>query len=919
MIPSNVARPRSISRTQQNSFTQQPLALLSVFFAVGIFLAHQVEFSLLLCVVIGAPSLIAAYVFSRCERHLVATALLALTYSIAGIAIARVDERSVAANRIRRLCDTKVVAADAPVELTGVIKGEPETTPDGQYLSIQVEQIRFDQTTVVASGLVLLLALNGTRQIEREYDALELRHGARVRIMTQLRRADAFRNPGVTSTIETLDRRGYDASGSIKSPLLIERLDDERVLLPLAWLYEVRRRVMSAIVRMFSADATGVLGATLLGNRNYLSQSSAERFREGGTFHVLVISGSHISIIGFAVFIFTRRLVSRSGIRFIVTILFLWSYSIAVGGDSSVVRAAVMFSIVALAPVLHRRAASLNSLGAAFMALLLWRPGDLFDPSFQLTFVSVVAIVAVAWPIIRSLQEIGTWRPSRSTPFPPACPRWWRRGAEAIYWSEKEWQQDIARSTWKCRLAKSNLAAWLERWRLQRALRFIACAVIVSTSVQITMLPFLVVYFHRLSFAAIALNVCVGVLIVLISAGAIIALMVSILSASAAVPLIKVVEALNWVMIHSVDLFKLLRAASIRLPEYSGWGFTIYVIYFIPLFAIAIELARWRPLSRRTSNAKSRRLRRFVSLRAVPVVLVVLAFLIVFHPQSASMPAGRLEVEYLDVGQGDAALVTFPDGSTMLVDGGGRPLFASSGAVGDSDDGNDRFSRDARSVGEAVVSEYLWAKGLDRVDYLLATHADADHIEGLNAVANNFAVRAALVGRTPSSDAEYERFAATVSLNRVPIQLLSRGDELRIGGVGIEVLWPPASSDPNAPSRNNDSVVLRLRYGERSILMTGDIETRTEYSLAGMDDLQCDVVKVAHHGSRTSSTGPFVDATRPTLALISVGLNSIFGHPVPAVVERWKLSGARVMTTGESGTITVSTDGKDLRVDTFVK
>ncbi len=109
--------------------------------------------------------------------------------------------------------------------------------------------------------------------------------------MTRLERADSFRNPGVSSFTEYLDREGYDATGMVKSPLLIERLKNERVFLPLAWLYDWRRTVQAAIHSHFSKDTAGVLDAALLGNRYFLSQSTSERFREGGTFHVLVISG----------------------------------------------------------------------------------------------------------------------------------------------------------------------------------------------------------------------------------------------------------------------------------------------------------------------------------------------------------------------------------------------------------------------------------------------------------------------------------------------------------------------------------------------------------------------------------------------------------------------------------------------------
>jgi competence protein ComEC len=296
--------------------------------------------------------------------------------------------------------------------------------------------------------------------------------------------------------------------------------------------------------------------------------------------------------------------------------------------------------------------------------------------------------------------------------------------------------------------------------------------------------------------------------------------------------------------------------------------------------------------------------------------------LVVVHPLSAASAAGRLRIDFLDVGQGDSALVTMPDNTTLLIDGGGRPG-PFQNRLSD-EDGDEEFMRETRSIGEAVVSEYLWWRGLDHVDYILATHADADHIDGLNDVARNFGVRAALVARIPGYDPEYSRFAETMAAKGIPIRTIGAGDDLRIGGVTARVLWPPASTNPNLPSRNNDSIALRLQFGDRTFLLTADIEAPAENAMliavtSPRENLNSDVVKVAHHGSKTSSTPGFIAATRASFAVISVGQTSVFGHPNRDVVERWRASGAQVLTTGRSGTISFSTNGRDLGLATFVK
>lgn len=194
---------------------------------------------------------------------------------------------------------------------------------------------------------------------------------------------------------------------------------------------------------------------------------------------------------------------------------------------------------------------------------------------------------------------------------------------------------------------------------------------------------------------------------------------------------------------------------------------------------------------------------------------------------------------------------------------------------------------------------------------------------GLNDIARAFQVRAALLGRTTARDeAELTRFAETLRRERVPIAIVVRGDHLKFGAATVDVLWPPRSTgdETGALSENNASLVLRVRYGARVFLLTGDIEREAESALvAAGDALRSDVVKVAHHGSRTSSSESFIAATHPAVAVISVGLTSPFGHPDANVVARWRASGAQVLQTGQRGTVTISTDGRDLRVETYVR
>jgi competence protein ComEC len=857
------------------SLSRHPLAEIAVAFAAGVCAANYFSIRLSVLAVAGGVCAVVVLIALLKERFSFASVALFAAIGLAGAAVTTQETGARNDSELGEFVGQEVV-------VTGVLARPPEFGRDRLYLTLRVERLDVGGIGRSGSGVIALLAQFRGAADEREFRSVGLQYGARIRVVTTLSRTDNYRNPGVSPLTEYLDRKGYDANGVVKSSASIQRMGDVWVFPPVAWLYRWRASLQEEIHARFDAETAGVLDASLLGNRYHLSRETAEKFREGGSFHVLVISGLHISFIGGVVFLAMKRLTKRRVLQFVLPAVVVWSYSLAVGAEASVVRAALMFTFAGLAPVLFRHSSSLNGLGAAALVLLVDSPKELFDPSFQLTFLSVLAIVVVAWPLLQTCRAIGAWYPTRETPAPPVCSRGLRWFCEVLFWSERKWQKEIARSPYRYRLFKPRCAALLERYRVQVCLRYVFAAVIVSGGVQLLLLPLMIIYFHRLSVASLVLNIIVSVLLTVLTAVALAGLLVSQLSVALAAPFFKLANTIDWLMIHSVDPFAHYNAASVRLPEYSGWAALVYVLYYAPLLVLVV----FRP-------------KRQVAL--LVIVQVLLVAVLIAHPFSA-LADGRLRIDFLDVGQGDAVVVTLPDGRVLLVDAGGTTH-------------QSQTKTDRRSIGEAVVSEYLWWRGFDTVNYVLPTHADADHIDGLNDVLRNFSVDAALVARSPANDPEYAKFAQTIAATNTPVAAIQAGDLIRFGGVEIEVLWPPRASDPSEPSRNNDSTVLRVRFGRHSLLLTGDIEKSGERALVSTNkDLTAQVVKVPHHGSRSSSTLPFVNATKAKVAVISVGKNSMFGHPHRDVVERWQANGAQVLTTGACGAITVTTDGTDLTV-----
>ncbi len=894
------------------NFTPYPLLWLGVCFTVGIITAKVFVFDWR---IYSAACLVSAILTILFIDRKTALPFLSLAFIAAGGLIFNIENQPVSTSRVKNLYDNGQIKSGDPIEIKGVLQGKPELAAGGFFLELKTENAIYKGAQLEISGKIRLFAPVDDEQIRDEYEKLNLQYRSIINVACRLRREDNFLNAGVASQKEILDQKEIDAAAVVKSPLLIEKIGEEQIFAPVGWLYDARENLIVNFKDTFNVSTAGVLIASLLGNRYFLDSQTAKVFREGGTFHVLVISGLHITFIGGLMLLLVRLFTNRRLRQFIITCVFLWSFSIAVGAEVPVIRAALMFTILLFPLVIYRRGTLLNALGACALILLVWRPDDLFTQSFQLTFVSVGSLIALAFPLAEKLRLIGSWTLSSENPVPPQAPARLKRFCETLYWREEVWQVESARRVWTANLFKNPYIKWKQHSVLQQTVRYAFESVLVSLIVQICLLPLMIIYFHRVSLSGVVLNLWVGVIIALESFAAMLAVIAGQISRAFSFPFVKITEFLNWLLVALPRFFIEYSWASFRVPHYSGAAKAIYFLYFIPLLVAAFLLYGWNPAALNFKKQNSA-FKYKLLCGSIAAASILIGFMI-FHPFSAPTPDGRLHIDFLDVGQGDSALITFPEGETMLIDGGGRVDYNRQWMKRE-DDEPELFEPDTQGIGETVVSRFLWEKGYDQIDYILATHADADHIQGLGDVAENFRVRAALFGRAPFGDKEFAAVFAVLQKRGVPIVILSRGDLLDFNGVKVEVLNPEKSDSPESLSDNNHSVVLRLICGERKFLLTGDIEKETERELLNASEfVKSDVLKVAHHGSRTSSTPEFIGATEAKLAIISVGKQSPFGHPHLEVVERLKNSGAKVLTTGKRGTISVSTDGKDLQLKTF--
>jgi competence protein ComEC len=270
---------------------------------------------------------------------------------------------------------------------------------------------------------------------------------------------------------------------------------------------------------------------------------------------------------------------------------------------------------------------------------------------------------------------------------------------------------------------------------------------------------------------------------------------------------------------------------------------------------------------------------------------------------------GELQVTFLDVGHGDASFIRFPQGTTMLIDGGGS-------------------YRDDVDIGERVVAPFLWHQRVRRVDYAVASHPHPDHAKGLGVILRDFRVREFWDNGAQEPSSWYSTLRQMAIDQRIYRDMSVHGLEARtIDGVRLELLHPTAAFQP--PKRqprvgenrdeNNRSLVLKLTFGRISVLFTGDIEQEAErFLLQTNRDLRSTVFKVPHHGSQTSSLESFVRAVNPRAAVFSVQRDSRFGHPHPTVVERYRKLDALVFRTDIHGAITIRTDGHSVWIEPHI-
>ena len=739
----------------------------------------------------------------------------------------------------------------------GSIADDPETTSRRVRFELQVAEVEYDRP--VSAGEAVALEERWLVYASPSPDLVQLRDAPYFRYGDRVIVRGA---PQAPEPIDGFDYPAYLASHGITATMfaLDAQVVGEGGTPWRRWIYALRGKLADSIDRSMPYPESALAAAVLLGKRESLPDELAEEFRGAGAAHLLAISGLHVGVLLAVVASSAAWLLGRQRPTYLfVAGAAVWLYALMAGAPPSALRAAAMGSVYLAALGFGRPSSVLPALALAAALMTAASPGLVRQISFQLSFAAVAGIALV----------LALWGGRLNWGVSPAA-GWVRRT-----------------TGWMAALAVVSAAATLATWPLV-AVTFGEVA-LLGVPVSLLTVPVMAPLIVAAAGAALA--------------GAIVPPMGVVLGWIAAAPAAWVIGVVTVIPSWTTSVGQ--AGPPLLLAWYGALGAALLAARPYRIRRVGRSIAaivtwvveKWRDRAVRRPGGWMRpdvRLSLPDPRFSFPAAALLIAAAVILLLRAADGPDGRLHLHFLDVGQGDSTLIVTPTGRQMLIDGG--------------PDGN-------------VVSQRLaeTLPGGDRsLDVVLLTHLDSDHSQGLLAVLDRFAVGAVLTGPNTAESPVRPEWEQTLARKEIlPVEVRAGHRIVLEDAVELEVLNPA----PGRPlgDTNNDSVAVRLHYGNVSALLTADMEDEAELRLVDSGaEISSTVLKAGHHGSGTSSSQAFLDAVGPEIAVVSAGLDNQYGHPAADVLERLEASVGpqNVYRTDLQGTVEFVSDGATWWVQT---
>lgn len=667
------------------------------------------------------------------------------------------------------------------------------------------------------------------------------RYGDRVRLLLRLRTPRNFLTPGSFNYEGYLARQGIYLSAFLWDDRHVEHRGTQGGLVR-TQIEQTRRTIGTFFQDRLDQQTAAVLRAIIIGDTGGLESDLRDAFSRAGVAHVLAISGLHIGFVAVAAYGTWWWLLGRSR-----TLLLRWTMP----------KLAALLTIPPVLLYASLAGGSTATWRATIMALV-YLLAILLDRHHEVYHSLALAalVISLLWPgaLLDLSFQLSFLAMLAILVGMERFPTWWE-------WLATHWLR--------------GLPPRYERW-----LRWGMAYITVSACALVGTAPLTAMHFHHVTLVGLLANLLVvpllgslAVILGLLAAGLI------FLHAEVAAVVLSCAGLVTQIGVWITTTL-------------ASWPYAALVVVTPSLLELALCYGLLACLCSPGFAFRASLTRR--CFFALLVLLIIDGAVWTWHRHFRS----DLRVTFLDVGQGDAAVVQFPGSHVMVIDGGG-------------------FASEDFDSGEAILAPFLWSQKIGRVHTLVMSHPQLDHYGGLAFLVERFAVQEFWWNGERATSPRFAHLEALLRQQKVTMRQVCRETPTTtISGVRIQVLHPPCQ--PSRLDTNNASVVLRLSYDTVDVLFTGDIETLAEQLLLSAAlPLTSEIVKVPHHGSRTSSTRAFVEAISPQVAVMSLGAHNRFRFPAPEVVQRYERQGSRVLRTDLAGTIFLSSDGQSYQITTL--
>jgi len=719
------------------------------------------------------------------------------------------------------------------------------------------------------SDLGLAPISSDTKPLDKEPILSDLRYGDLVEVVGELRQPKGKRNEGGFDYRAYLARKGIFGIIYVRDVKNVEKIGEDGGHFWMRWMDNLRRKV-EAIFERTMKDApiyASVLKGIILGQKQALPEDVLLSFKNSGVMHILAVSGLHVGMIAFAGFLlfdllfkFFAWLVERSrrlqlSADFRFRLSGKYTYALTAG------------LIILYACIVGYRPSVIR----ASVIIILYFIAKIIDRDTDLLNLLGLAALLLLLFNTTSLWDIGFQLSFVTT-------------AAIIYFMSK-WE---------------NLIALLSQSKpFQYVRKYFVLPLTVSASAQVASQPIIARYFNLIYPIAILTNVAAVWVVWYIVCVAFITIITGFIWLPLALPFAYANRLAIWILLRITHFFSSIPYAVVEVPTPS---FRFFIVYSFIIWAIPNFVLLW--IERK--KGEQEKFTKFLK----PCFIIALAVISLCVWYSAIQPsADLLEVTFLDVGLGDSAFIQFPDGKNILIDGGPTiPEY---------------------DTGERTIAPFLRHKGIRKIDTLILTHPHNDHAGGLEFILKNFQVNQ-IIGI-------HDRDIPIPIHHKLRKIALEKQIDYHPGNLGslltstekmsqprlyeAEILNPLNTdfTDFSQSSLNNNSIVLKLRFGQITFLFTGDIESPAEYAMLNSNfDLRANILKVPHHGSITSSSEAFLNAVNPAFAVISSSERSRFNFPSKIVLNRYKRRDTRLLQTSKFGAIKIFTDGRRVWVKTII-